>query len=467
MANCGSNVFILKSIEDLRTRKKRPDQDSVTIHAQKHYGLSIEDSQESLRCLLENGSIVNKPTSTGLASFFIMDGSNNVVPDSSQEDGDQQNDSFLCSMGSVETLTKEQSHQSPLVTIIEKLSDNITMLTNLLNTERTKNTNLLNENINLKIDMEKQRATVQGGFPYSPSTTINSEKLQPLKVDQRALQEKEISHASCQMASTIDTLSNSLQMERSKSDKLLLENFEIKVRNKDLECEIQRLLCSPNTKRPLSESNNIENRTNSVTGARTTSPVTSNNIAHPRNITSTSKQRITPTKTQQMQGPSANANATKNNTRKRRGAKENQQITNKSQTTRKNGAETKSQMEKKVKVLIVGDSNLRNVKEEKLTNDRRNIIVRFKPGMKIEEANKKVGSNTEFDVIIVHAGTNNLRNSKPKDLTETVVNTLDKIFGINFNKGLRNQIMQQGIVKIYKFPGLTLNMRKRAINTLL
>ena len=162
MANCGTNVFILKSIEDLRTRKKRPDQDSVTTHAQKHYGLSIEDSQESLRCLLENGSIVNKPTSTGLASSFIMDGSNNVVPDSSQEDGDQQNDSFLCSMGSVETPTKEQSHQSPLVTIIEKLSDNITMLTNLLNTERKKNTNLLNENINLKIDMEKQRATVQG-----------------------------------------------------------------------------------------------------------------------------------------------------------------------------------------------------------------------------------------------------------------------------------------------------------------
>ena len=47
--------------------------------------------------------------------------------------------------------------------------------------------------------------------------------------------------------------------------------------------------------------------------------------------------------------------------------------------------------------------------------------------MKIEEANKKVGSNTEFDVIIVHDGTNNLRDSTSKDLTETVVSTLDKI----------------------------------------
>ena len=46
MANCGANVLISKSIEELRTRKKRRDQDSVTIHAQKHHGLSIEDSHE-------------------------------------------------------------------------------------------------------------------------------------------------------------------------------------------------------------------------------------------------------------------------------------------------------------------------------------------------------------------------------------------------------------------------------------
>ena len=76
MANCGANVLILKSIEELRARTKRLDQDSVTTHAQKHYGLSIEDSQESLRSLLENCSIVNNPTPTVLASFFVMDGSN-------------------------------------------------------------------------------------------------------------------------------------------------------------------------------------------------------------------------------------------------------------------------------------------------------------------------------------------------------------------------------------------------------
>ena len=72
-------------------------------------------------------------------------------------------------------------------------------------------------------------------------------------------------------------------------------------------------------------------------------------------------------------------------------------------------------------------TNIWTNKEEKLTNDRRNVIVRFKLGMKMEKANKKAGSNIEFDVIIVHAGTNNLHDSTPKDLTETVLNTLDKI----------------------------------------
>ena len=55
----------------------------------------------------------------------------------------------------------------------------------------------------------------------------------------------------------------------------------------------------------------------------------SNNIAHPCNTTSISKQRIAPTTTQQIRGASVNANATKNNNRKRRGAKENRQATSK------------------------------------------------------------------------------------------------------------------------------------------
>ena len=38
----------------------------------------------------------------------------------------------------------------------------------------------------------------------------------------------------------------------------------------------------------------------------------------------------------------------------------------------------KSEPNKNLKVLVVGDSNLRNVKGEKLTNDYRDVEVRFK-----------------------------------------------------------------------------------------
>ena len=82
MANCGSNVLILKSIEELRAKKKRPNRESVVSHAQKHHGLSIKDSRESLCCLLNNGSVFSRPTSAGLISLFVSEESNNTIAES-------------------------------------------------------------------------------------------------------------------------------------------------------------------------------------------------------------------------------------------------------------------------------------------------------------------------------------------------------------------------------------------------
>jgi len=84
-------MLILKSIEELRARKSRPDHNSVVSHAQKHHGLSIEDARESLFCLLSNGSIVDKPTPAGLTSIFVKDESNTNIVESTREDGDQHN----------------------------------------------------------------------------------------------------------------------------------------------------------------------------------------------------------------------------------------------------------------------------------------------------------------------------------------------------------------------------------------
>ena len=76
MANCGTNVLILKLSEELKAKKRRPDHDSVASHAKKHHGLSIEDGRESLFYLLNNGSIVNRPTPAGLTLLFAKDESN-------------------------------------------------------------------------------------------------------------------------------------------------------------------------------------------------------------------------------------------------------------------------------------------------------------------------------------------------------------------------------------------------------
>ena len=75
MTNVLSNELILKSIGDLRSRRKHPDHESVVSHAEKHYGLSIEDGRESFSCLLNNGSIHNEPTQAGLISLFLKEDS--------------------------------------------------------------------------------------------------------------------------------------------------------------------------------------------------------------------------------------------------------------------------------------------------------------------------------------------------------------------------------------------------------
>ena len=205
MANCGSNELILKSIEELSAKKRRPDHDSVVSHALKHHGLSIEDGRKSLFFLLNSGSIVDKPTSAGFTSLFVKDESNTNIAESTSEDGDQHNNSFLSFLDKVKTPTKEQSQQSLLtprkivpqeksfLNIIEKLSDNISLLTNLLSTERAKSGSLMNENMTLKVEMEKQRASNHGGFPHSPSKPTSNEKIQPLQATmQKASKSTEI-----------------------------------------------------------------------------------------------------------------------------------------------------------------------------------------------------------------------------------------------------------------------------------
>ena len=84
-------------------------------------------------------------------------------------------------------------------------------------------------------------------------------------------------------------------------------------------------------------------------------------------------------------------------------------------------------MEKrKLTILIVGDSQLRELGNEKMSNDHHIVEKKFKPGIKICEAIKQT-DKTKNHVIIILDATNNVSATSAKDLSTEVVETLKEI----------------------------------------
>ena len=76
--------------------------------------------------------------------------------------------------------------------------------------------------------------------------------------------------------------------------------------------------------------------------------------------------------------------------------------------------------------MLVGDSQLRRFDAEKLRNGHHSVEIKAKPGLKIQQVAQTVGK-TDSDIIIVHAGTNNILKSTPEELCDTTMTTLQKI----------------------------------------
>lgn len=81
---------------------------------------------------------------------------------------------------------------------------------------------------------------------------------------------------------------------------------------------------------------------------------------------------------------------------------------------------------KKIKVLIVGDSQLRNLNNEKMENEHHIVEKKYKPGMRMKEAVKQTGK-VDSDVMIVHAATNNVAPTTPQELCKETMDTLGGI----------------------------------------
>ena len=80
----------------------------------------------------------------------------------------------------------------------------------------------------------------------------------------------------------------------------------------------------------------------------------------------------------------------------------------------------------KVKVTMIGDSQLKRLQPEKLCNNHHTVDIRAFGGMKIQQAAKKLGK-CDSNIIIVHAGTNNVQDSSPETLVHETMTTLNKI----------------------------------------
>eukprot|EP00112_Aurelia_sp_Birch-Aquarium-sp1_P025234 Seg83.3 transcript_id=Seg83.3/GoldUCD/mRNA.D3Y31 product="hypothetical protein" protein_id=Seg83.3/GoldUCD/D3Y31 len=114
---------------------------------------------------------------------------------------------------------------------------------------------------------------------------------------------------------------------------------------------------------------------------------------------------------------------------------------------------------KKVKVLIVGDSQLRRIDDSKLSNDHRDIEIACKPGRKIKQAVSKVGKSDK-EIIIVHAATDDVKSSTPEQLCKDVIDTLNQIQTNNpksriaFSSVIRRKDDQSINAKVRKLNGL-------------
>ena len=74
----------------------------------------------------------------------------------------------------------------------------------------------------------------------------------------------------------------------------------------------------------------------------------------------------------------------------------------------------------------MGDSQLRNLNNEKMENEYHSVEKRFKPGMKFKEAVKQT-EKVDSDVIIIHAATNNIASTTPQKLCKATTETLREI----------------------------------------
>ena len=224
------------------------------------------------------------------------------------------------------------------------------------------------------------------------------------------------------LAKSLQKTNDTLNLERENSRKFMEENFQLQIRLRDLEIFQARKQVSPTLKRHdtfLIDS--LENNTSEVNTMKQVGETHASN----NSVNRSGKSEIPRT------ADASNANESYTATHGNRTAKQHKNKEGKSKKNtqnqqqprgkenNRNGTSKFSKMVSNetsrhpIRICMVGDSQLRRMDADKMSNNHHEVMLNEKSGMKVEEAANHV--DCEADVIIMHAGTNNLRDSTPED----------------------------------------------------
>ena len=240
------------------------------------------------------------------------------------------------------------------------------------------------------------------------------------------------------MARTISELNTLLNCERNKAENLLTENFSLKLKNQELQTLVETLLNSQRSRNKSqvdASSKTLEIRSELLTEAdrhhKGSNSEDDTVIELSNNEQSNENKQKRPSKAKrkslqrQKQSKQEQQQQQQQSGKQKRSAAGSEQ-TQKQQQQQKTAPTDQKNNRKKLKVTIVGDSQVKRLDQEKLCNQYRDVEILGQSGMRIKQAAAKTGK-TDSDVIIVHAGTNNLSSISPEQLSTEVLDTLQKI----------------------------------------
>ena len=405
---------IIEAIPAIRNQSKRPGRELIAKHVASKHGLNPSRTTETIEKLLKDAVVYFKVNKHGKESFYVSKLSAECT--TQDESAVESDDEFHELFEIPSTPCRGEAHDGPFYDHRD-LSDGPCIFGN--HTESN-------------LQSHPDPSNGNGGVKFR---TQNSRK-----------NEDSVSLANIigNMAKTISDLNSMLNCERNKAENLLTENFSLKLKNQELQTLVETLLNSQKSHNKLqvdASSKTLEIRSELITEADrhhkgsnseddTVIEISNNGQSNenkqkrPSKAKRKSLQRQKQSKQEQQQqqqqsGKQKRSAAGSEQTRSVEQTQKQQQQQNTAPTDQKNN-------KKKLKVTIVGDSQVKRLDQEKLCNQYRDVEILGQSGMRIKQAAAKTGK-TDSDVIIVHAGTNNLSSTSPEQLSTEVLDTLQNI----------------------------------------